>query len=207
MNLTKENIEVINATLIKNGVHYIDIRIEIIDHFASELENIDGDFETNFALLLENKKEFVKQMQLSFQRLELRNGFQNLIRNVFSKRFLISYFLTVLLIAFLIKNNGSAWILGKFEYIPMILPGPITLILLYNTFFSKSKSRDLIGLLSATNLILFSYIFVFLPIIRTASPLTWIPIFSFFILLSFFYYIFYFESKKKYKSKYETLWN
>lgn len=207
MNLTKENIEVINATLIKNGVHYIDIRIEIIDHFASELENSDGDFDTNFALLLENKKEFVKQMQLSFQRLELRNGFQNLIRNVFSKRFLIAYFLTILVLIFAVKNLGSDWFLNRFEFLPIIIPGPITLILLYNTFFSKSKSRDLIGLLSATNLILFSYIFVFLPIIRTASPLTWIPIFSFFILLSFFYYIFYFESKKEHKSKYQSLWN
>ena len=156
MEVTKENIEVINATLIKKGVHYIDIRIEIIDHFASELEKMDGDFETNFEILFDNKKDFMKQMQLSFQRVEMRKGFQNLFRNILSKRFLISYFLTVLLIAFLIKNNGSDWTLGKFEYIPMILPGPITLILLYNTFFSKSKSRDLIGLLSATNLILFS---------------------------------------------------
>ena len=207
MKLTKENIEVINATLIKKGVHYIAIRIEIIDHFASELEKMDGDFETNFPILFDNKKDFMKQMQLSFQRVEMRKGFQNLFRNIVSKRFLISYFLTVLLIALLIKNSANDWILSNFEYIPMILPGPITLILLYNTFFSKSKSRDLIGLLSATNLILFSYIFVFLPIIRTASPMTCIPIFSFFILLSFFYYIFYFESKKEHKSKYQSLWN
>lgn len=207
MKLTKENIEVINATLIKKGVHYIDIRIEIIDHFASELEKMDGDFETNFLILFDNKKDFVKQMLLSYQRVEMSNGFQNLFRNIVSKRFLISCFLTVLLIAFLIKNSGSDWVLSKFEYIPMILPGPITLILLYNTFFSKSKSRDLIGLLSATNLILFSYIFVFLPIIRTTNLWIWIPIFSFFIVLSFFYYIFYFESKKEHKSKYESLWN
>ena len=207
MNLTKENIEVINATLIKNGVHYIDIRIEIIDHFASELENIDGDFATNFASLLEHKKEFVKQMQLSFQRLELRNGFQNLIRNVFSKRFLIVYFLTIIVLIFVVKNLGSDWFLNRFEFVPIIIPGPITLILLYSIFFSKSKSRDLIGLLSATNLILFSYIFIFLNIVRNASIWIGISVFSFFIVLSFFYYIFYFESKKEHKSKYQSLWN
>ena len=207
MKLTKENIEVINATLIKKGVHYIDIRIEIIDHFASELEKMDGDFETNFPLLLDNSKDFVKQMQLSFQKLELSNGFRNLFRNIFSKRFLIAYFFFVLFIFLVVNNVGSDRFLYDLELIPILLPGPITLILLYTTFASKSKSRDLIGLLSATNLILFSYIFIFLPIIRSGSLWTWIPVFSFFMVLSFFYYIFYFESKKEYKSKYESLWN
>ena len=207
MKLTKENIEVINATLIKKGVHYIDIRIEIIDHFASELEKMDGDFETNFPLLLDNSKDFVKQMQLSFQKLELSNGFRNLFRSIFSKRFLIAYFFFVLIIFLVVKNVGSDRFLYDLELIPILLPGPITLILLYTTFASKSKSRDLIGLLSATNLILFSYIFIFLPIIRSGSLWTWIPVFSFFMVLSFFYYIFYFESKKEYKSKYESLWN
>ncbi|WP_026977232.1 hypothetical protein [Flavobacterium tegetincola] len=207
MKLTKENIEVINATLIKNGVHYIDIRIEIIDHFASELEKMDGDFETNFPLLLDNSKDFLKQMQLSFQKLELSNGFRNLFRNIFSKRFLIAYFFFVLFIVLVVNNVGSDQFLYNLELIPILLPGPITLILLYTTFASKSKSRDLIGLLSATNLILFSYIFVFLPFIRSGSLWTWVPVFSFFMVLSFFYYIFYFESKKEYKSKYESLWN
>lgn len=207
MKLTKQNIEVINAALIKKGVDYIDIRIEIIDHFATELENCDGDFETNFPLLLQNKKDFVKQMQLSFQRVELRNGFQKLITKIFCKRFLVAYLLTVLLIFLIVKISGTNWFFGKFEYVPMILPGPITLILLYYIFFSTSKSRDLIGLLSATNLILFSYIFIFLNIIRSARMWIGIPVFSFFIVLSFFYYIFYFRSKKEYKSRYESLWN
>lgn len=207
MKLTQENIAIINATLIKKGVHYIDIRIEIIDHFASELEKMDGDFETNFPILFDNKKDFMKQMQLSFQRVELRNGFQNLIRNVFSKRFLTAYFLTILVLISVGKNMGSDWFLSRFELVPIIISGPITLILLYSIFCSKSKSRDLIGLLSATNLILFSYIFIFLNIVRNASIWIGISVFSFFIVLSFFYYIFYFESKKEYKSKYESLWN
>lgn len=207
MKLTKENIERINTALIKKGVHYIDIRIEIIDHFASELERIEGDFEINFSILLQRKKEFMKQMLLNFQRVEMKNGFQNLIRNILSKRFLIVYFLTTLLIVLVFKNLGSDWILNKFELVPIIIPGPITLILLYKTFFSKSKSRDMIGLLSATNLILFSYIFAFLPIIRTSGSWTWILVFSFFIVLSFFYYIFYFEARKELFLKYKSLWN
>lgn len=111
MKLTKQNIEVINAALIKKGVHYIDIRIEIIDHFATELENCDGDFETNFPLVLQNKKDFVKQMQLSFQRVELRNGFQKLVTKIFSNRFVVAYLSTILLFFLIVEISGTNWLL------------------------------------------------------------------------------------------------
>ena len=36
--LTKENIQFIDKYLVKRGVKYLDVRVELIDHLASEYE-------------------------------------------------------------------------------------------------------------------------------------------------------------------------
>lgn len=207
MILTKNNIEEINSTLINNRVHYIDLRIEIIDHFVSELENKGGDFEIEFRALFENKKDFIKQTILENQKFELRNGFSKLVKNIFSLRFLAIYIFVAAVLFLISKSNGEDWFLSNFDMLPIIIPAPITLILLYTTFFSKEKSASMIGLLSAANLIFMSYLYFFLAVVRKLENFTWIPVFTFFIALSFSYYIFYFEARKELFLKYKSLWN
>jgi hypothetical protein len=46
MKLSKENISQIDKALFKKfGVIYYDVRLEIVDHLASEIEQMEGDFE------------------------------------------------------------------------------------------------------------------------------------------------------------------
>lgn len=48
MGLTREQIQFIDDRLYNLGVKYIDIRYEMVDHIASELETMDGDFGENW---------------------------------------------------------------------------------------------------------------------------------------------------------------
>lgn len=207
MILTKNNIEEINSTLINNRVHYIDLRIEIIDHFASELEKREGDFKTEFPRLFENNKDFVKQMILENQKFELGNGFSKLAKNIFSFRFCAIYIIVAIVSFLTSKSFSEVWFLSNFDMLPIIIPAPITLILLYITFFSKEKSAKMIGLLSAANLLFMSYLYLFLALVRKLENFAWIPIFAFFIAVSLAYYIFYFEERKELRLRYKSLWD
>ena len=205
MQLSREQIELINSALLKKGINYMDIRIEIIDHLASELESREGDFEENFACIMQNKKSFINEMISSNLKLELAKGFRKLFKNLFSLRFFRIYFLTTISLFILAQITGIDSVLHNLYVLPIVIPGPLTFALLYKMAFSKTKTTDMIGQLSAGNLVFFSYIFLFMKSIKNADSYIWIPIISFFIVLSIMYYIFYFESKKTQRLKYELL--
>lgn len=60
--LTKEKIECIDGLLFRLGVKYMDIRYEMVDHIASELETKEGDFKNNLKeYFIMNSNELLKQ--------------------------------------------------------------------------------------------------------------------------------------------------
>jgi hypothetical protein len=70
MKLTPEQIQVIEATLDLNGLVYDDIKLEVLDHIASEIENkmcLDNrSFEESLKAVFENWKEELKPTTYSF---------------------------------------------------------------------------------------------------------------------------------------------
>jgi len=65
LRLTKENITFINSYLLKAEVEYIDIRMEMVDHVASEIEtamikNQSSFYSTFKAYMLAHKRELLK---------------------------------------------------------------------------------------------------------------------------------------------------
>jgi hypothetical protein len=205
MKLTKENINHINEVLIKDKVHYIDLRIEIIDHLSSELEEIDGDFDAVFPDYYLGKKDFVKQMFLSHLKSDTVKGYKLLLHKIVSWQFL-GLFVCIFSIVYLAFTVfGKSWMLENFDIVPILLPVPITAIMLYTFLFSKNKSTDLTSLLGVTNLVIVTYIFGGIYLIRSATEIIWLPLFSFYLAINVAYYFFYFYSKKKHKQKYETL--
>ncbi|MDR6968725.1 hypothetical protein J2X31_002751 [Flavobacterium arsenatis] len=207
MKLTQENIEEINTVLIKNHVHYIDLRIEIIDHLCSELENFEEPFESVFPTFFESKKEIVQSMKQSHLKTESTKGMKRLMQNIFSKHFLL-LFLGINLLVFAGQHYFSKeWLLHNFDIIPIILPAPISAILLYNLLVSKNKSTDLISLVAITNLFLMSYIMGSIYLIRSLETWVWMPILAFYISLAIAYYYFYFESRKLHQKRYKLLWS
>ncbi|MBG6063389.1 uncharacterized membrane protein YciS (DUF1049 family) [Flavobacterium sp. CG_9.1] len=75
MKLTAEQIEFIDSILLSNGIMYDDVKLEMMDHMASEIEILMEEnalpFEENFKLVLDKWKP---QLQLSFSGLI---GFSN----------------------------------------------------------------------------------------------------------------------------------
>jgi hypothetical protein len=64
MKLTKHQIELIDESLISNDVIYVDVKYELMDHIASEIEheieNNNSNFEDAFAIIFEKWKELLQ---------------------------------------------------------------------------------------------------------------------------------------------------
>ena len=192
MKLTKDNISLLEKTLInKHGVIYLDIRIEIMDHLANELEQLDGDFEEVFPNFIESKKEFIHKINISLNQQSSRTGIKLLLKNIFSIKFISCFIVMTLCISYLVNIKGKVWFLENFDTLPIIIPAPITLAMLYKMFSTKSKSFTISFFLN-TNSVFLSYLFLFIHLVRKADNFYWIPIFSFFITLSILYYYMYF---------------
>jgi hypothetical protein len=205
MKLTPENIKHIDNTLIKDRINYIDLRIEIIDHISSELEILEGDFEVVFPKFYEEKKSFIRQMFVSHMKLDYKKGYKQLLNKLFSLSFFFLFLMINAIIIFLNHTKNKEFVLEYLDIIPIILPTPITIIMLYNFLLSKNNSTDLTSLVGITNLIIVSYVFGGIYIIREIDTLLWIPIFSFYLTINLSYYFFYFSSKKRHEKKYNSI--
>lgn len=200
MKLSKKNISLLENTLInKFGVVYLDIRIEILDHLAIELEEIHGEFEDIFPNFIESKKEFIKKTYISLNQQNSRTGAKLLLKNIFSIKFILCFIVMTLCVSQLVNIKGKLWFLENFDVLPIILPAPITFLILLKMFSIKRKSFT-ISFFGITNSVFMSYIFLFIHLVRKADNFYWIPIFSFFISLSIIYYYMYFVYIK-YKQK------
>ena len=192
MKLTKDNISLLEKTLIKkHGVIYLDLRLEIMDHLATELEQLEGDFEEIFPNFIKSKKEFIKKTYISLNRQSSRTGAKLLLKNIFSIKSILCFIVMTLCISKLVDIKGKVWFLENFDVLPIILPAPITFLFLFKMFSIKRKSfsGSIFGIINSANL---SYIFLFIHLVRKADNFYWIPIFSFFISLSIIYYYMYF---------------
>ncbi|WP_417352890.1 hypothetical protein [Flavobacterium alkalisoli] len=60
--LTQQQLQLIEDQLLGLGIKYIDLRYEILDHIATELEEKEGDFDENLeCYFYENKLKLVQQ--------------------------------------------------------------------------------------------------------------------------------------------------
>jgi hypothetical protein len=192
MKLTKDNISLLEKTLInKYALVYLDIRLEIIDHLANELEQLEGDFEEIFPNFIESKKEFINKTYISLDRQSSRTAAKLLLKNIFSTKFILCFILMTLCISYLVNINGKVWFLENFDTLPIIITAPISLLVLFNMFSIKQKSFT-ISFFGITNSVFLTYLFLVIHLVRKADNFYWIPIFSFFITLSIMYYYMYF---------------
>jgi hypothetical protein len=192
MKLTKDNISLLEKTLInKYALVYLDIRLEIMDHLANELEQLDGEFEEIFPNFIESKKEFINKTYISLNRQSSRTAAKLLLKYIFSIKFILCFILMTLCISYLVNRNGKVWFLENFDTLPIIITAPISLLVLIKMFSFKRKSFT-ISYFGITNSVFLTYLFLIIHLVRKADNFYWIPIFSFFITLSILYYYMYF---------------
>lgn len=106
--LTKENIQFIDAYLKNSNVEYLDIRIEMTDHVASEIEAkmVQGDvrefYEIFKSYMLEHKKGLLKNLK-KFKWQATKKAFKQIFINSYQPKTLFLTGLTVLLMFFVGK--------------------------------------------------------------------------------------------------------
>ena len=159
MKLTKDNISLLEKTLInKYALVYLDIRLEIMDHLANELEQLDGEFEEIFPNFIESKKEFINKTYISLNRQSSRTAAKLLLKNIFSIKFILCFILMTLCISYLVNRNGKGWFLENFDTLPIIITAPISLLVLFKMFSFKRKSFT-ISYFGITNSVFLTYLF------------------------------------------------
>ncbi|MCX6172335.1 MAG: hypothetical protein NT048_05790 [Flavobacterium sp.] len=200
MKLSKENISQIDKALFKKfGVYYYDVRLEIVDHLASEIEQMEGDFEEILPVFLNKKSDFIKDTNLQLNNAGSRRSKIVLFKNIFSIKYLLTFIVVVFFSYNLISLKGKEWFLEYFDIMPIVVPAPISIFLFYEIFSSKRKSY-ILPFAGITNTILMTYLFIFIHIIRKADNFYCVSIFSFFMTLAIvYYYIYFFSIRQHFK--------
>jgi len=67
--LTTQQIQFIDGRLKKAGIYFVDIRCEMTDHIASELETLDGDFYDNLREYIETHKKEITSQNRSYRKI------------------------------------------------------------------------------------------------------------------------------------------
>lgn len=148
MKLTAEQIEFINQTLIKKGIKYDDIKIEVTDHIASEIE---GEIKTNQKTFREAYDQVFERWKPDFELTKAFFSFATyyprLARNKFEYQIKVELIATtavvsLLLISFQLISDSVAkvtfilWIKKVFVYLYFVTIGLMTFLKFLN---SKSK--------------------------------------------------------------------
>jgi len=84
---TQEQITAVDKVLIIIGIIYIDIRAEMTDHIASELESMDGDFNDNLAYYISSCKKQLRRQSTRSVMVAWIDSWKTLAHNVFTFRF------------------------------------------------------------------------------------------------------------------------
>ena len=201
MTLSKENIAVIDKILLKKyGLIYRDIRLEILDHLASELEISEGTFDEKISEFMESNQEFIQKTNQLLTQQYSKNGLQQVAKTVFSLPFVLLCAIVTLAFYYLIAVHGKDWFLTYFDILPIVIPAPLSLIELYTLFTSKRRLCTF-SLVGSFNMIFMIYLFLVIHLVRKADAIYAVAVFSFFMTLSLAYYYSYWIAVKQHTKK------
>lgn len=148
MKLTTEQIECINQILIAKGLNFDDLKVEVLDHIATEIENemevSNKDFPVVFNQVFENWNSELQPTRAFFS---LNTYYPKLARNAFRNQIKIEIVTTIvlsLLLFFvfqLVSDSNSKlqfilWIKKVFFYTYI---GTALMMFIFKFFNSKSK--------------------------------------------------------------------
>jgi hypothetical protein len=161
MKLTKEDIKLIDNFLIRNKVKFIDVRLELIDHLASEYEQ-----DSNISLLedyLKSKRVFIKDF-IKKRRTTIHWCYQTQLWKRLSCFFYKPYYflgavLLFITVLFLISIYGEKAGLGIFTILIVLCQlGAIFWYMKSNKSLKKVQSaQPLLSIMSLPSLFLYGF--------------------------------------------------
>lgn len=197
MEVTSQNIAVINQKLKKVPVVFLDLRYELIDHFVEELKQMDGNFETDFETYFDSRKAMLNELVIQSNRNNGVIGFGVFFRQIFSWFFLLLYVVLALALYMATQHFGKVWVMENFEVLPFVVPGPLSVVLLYQFFYKKQFVRRLVSVMFSFNTVFMFYLMVGITIVRKTESFFGLLLFSFFMTTALYYWIVFFQLRKE----------
>ena len=156
MRLSKEQIQYIDSFLSKQGIKYLDIRYELIDHLASDYENSE---QKNLDNYLYSKLPFIKDFAKK-RKNTIHWAYQNqLWKRIFLFFYKPKYVLTTILILFILYFIVYNL---KIKTVIILVFLPIITAQLIGVYFSfKHKTKKLISLEHLFNIMALPSLFLF----------------------------------------------
>lgn len=137
--LSDRELAFVDHYLENSGIAYVDIRMEMTDHVASALENLEGDFYENLRLyMLEHKQELLKNNK-RFTRLAVRRAFKALGKTLLKPWFLVLPVVLVYTCLFFAKTVDATELIYNLELAYMGLFLVCGLCSLFYVQVSKKK--------------------------------------------------------------------
>lgn len=137
--LTQEQVAFIDCYLQNSGIDYFDVRLEMTDHVATEIEQAEGSFYKNFnSYMAQHKEELLasyKKQKKAMMRIAAKQFFSTAVKPVW----LVLFVLLALGVAGMVALAGVATALTILEYTFVGITATVTLHLLYSRMFRKRK--------------------------------------------------------------------
>ncbi|MEL4307086.1 hypothetical protein [Joostella sp. CR20] len=135
MILTKEEIKFIDNYLLNEGVDYLDVRAEMVDHVASgvEFEIVESQvsfYEAFKSYMIIHKKELLRYNKQFLRGVDL-NLLKAFFLKVLSLEFILIFLLSYLLMSFLVLNLNSVKMINAISITISIVGGILYFVIFY----------------------------------------------------------------------------
>lgn len=196
MKITLQNIDCIDARLIKMGVAYIDIRAELTDHIATALESKEGNFETVFEDYMTQNKKQLKRMNHKMFFNSFVGSHVQILKAMVKPVFMVA-FVVLFAVAYLLSNFVALPTLTRIMFCLFCVVGSVTSILsLVRTFSGKYNYSGVLGYGITTLVLLYLGIYMLGWQQSIASN---IPVLLFYTLTVIASVVMFVTSQKQYK--------
>lgn len=183
MKLTKEQIGFIDNYLKNSGINYIDIRYEMVDHIATDLEiNLEGyegttiqdeDFQIYFKAYMAKNKKSILTSNKQFAKIAGKRAFKLMFKNIVRLR-------STLLTLFLFITLYKAIAMAGLETVKNILHITYTVLLIAVVLFDKfnykikTEKFSVVDKMISGCLIVIYVVFVFIRPDKIVSNSLWL---------------------------------
>lgn len=198
MKLAANNIKFIDRYLENSGVKYIDVRMEMTDHIATALEEMDGDFYDNFkSYMIANKSLFLNTNR-KFIRAAIGTALRTIGQQMVGPWFLLPFSFMLCVLYFIGPTTAEDVEWAQMAYMLCFL-----LFIVYYVAVKDVKKN----LFSAVDKILFSgwlliYISFHIVIRLKIKDNYKMVVYAFFISLTFAIVTAFYKMISKYKKQY-----
>lgn len=207
MKLAANNIKFIDRYLENSGVKYFDIRVEMADHVASALEDMEGDFYESFQSYMVRHKTGLLASYKKYKKAVARKMLLKLFTNAVKPGGLLLLSLILSAAATMIKFKGEAATFEILEIVYVSISAVVT-IHFYYLFLSEKKKFSATYTIMLGGYITIAWILSFIKparIFERFSDFAPIVYYTILIYLLIIFYSMYISIRRELVQRYKTI--